>query len=132
MKYEHLAADDLNHTRTYLTLETGLCFFVPLGFSGFFRGKVDLRGHVKGDPGLPILNSPIKAVHVEVDDEDDALEDVLIELESGLCLYDRSMAPTGIPTGLFWLPRADVDWSSHRDYWEWHARHPEAMGSHGV
>ncbi len=132
MKHKHLAADDLNHTQTYLTLETGLCFFVPLGFSGFFRGTVDLTGYVQGDQSLPILDSPIKAVHVGIADEDDATDEVLIELESGLCIYDRFMEPNGIPTGLFWLPRANVKWSSYRDYWGWHASHPEATASHGT
>lgn len=116
--------DDLIHTQTYLTLETGLRFFLPLGFNKFFRGAVDLTGYVEGDKTLPILNSPIKAVHLRIDCDGDASDELLIELESGFCVYDRYMAPRGIPTGLFWLPRTGIHWPGYRDYWEWHDTHP--------
>jgi hypothetical protein len=118
-------ADDLNHTQTYLTLETGLRFFLPLGFTKFFRGAVDLTGYVEGDKTLPILNSPIKAVHLRIDLDGDASDEVIIELESGLCIYDRFMAPKGIPTGLSWMPRTDIYWPDYCDYWEWHDNHPQ-------
>jgi len=124
VKYEALP-DDLNYTRSYLTLETGLCFFPPLGFNRFYRGEVDLTGYEKLDQALPILNSPIKAVHVEIDKEGDATDGLLIELGSGLCIYDEFMAPTGIPTGLFWVPRANIRWPNYCDYWEWHASHSQ-------
>jgi hypothetical protein len=116
-------ADDLNHTLTYLTLETGLCFFIPLGFSPFLRGTTDLTGFVEHDKTLPILNSPIKYVHLKIDNEGDASDELLIELESGLCIYDVFMAPTGIPTGLFWVPRSKICWAEYCDYWEWHKKH---------
>lgn len=118
-------ADDLNYTQTYITLETGLGFFVPLGFDKFFRSRVDLTGYVESDKKLPILNSPIKAVHLKIDKDDDASDEMFIELESGLCLYDVYMAPKGIPTGLFWVPRTDIHWPDYGDYWEWHANHSQ-------
>lgn len=122
---EEVRADDLNHTQTYLKLETGLCFFLPLGFNHFFRGTPDLTSFNEGDKTLPILNSPIKAVHLKLDHDGDASDVLFIELESGLCIYDRFMEPTGIPTGLFWVPRTEIRWQDYCDYWEWHATHSQ-------
>lgn len=122
---DEVRADDLIHTQTYLTLESGLCFFLPLGFNKFFRDTVDLAGYVESDKTLPILNSPIKAVHLRIDKDNDASDEIFIELESGLCLYDLYMAPKGIPTGLFWVPRTNIHWPDYCDYWEWHENHSQ-------
>ena len=122
---EEVRTDDLIHTQTYLTLETGLCFSLPLGFNHFFRDTPDLTGFDEGDQTLPILNSPIKTVHLKLDQDGDASEVLFIELESGLCIYDRFMEPKGIPTGLFWVPRTEIRWQNYCDYWEWHAEHSQ-------
>ncbi len=122
---DEVRADDLTHTQTYLTLESGLCFFLPLGFNKFFRDTVDLPGYVESAKTLPILNSPIKAVHLRIDKDDEASDEIFIELESGLCLYDVYMAPKGIPTGLFWVPSTNIHWPDYCDYWEWHKNHSQ-------
>jgi hypothetical protein len=117
--------NDLKCTTTYFTLDHGISFVIPLSFVSFLRCEVPwtaekLDGTVVGK----ICSSPIKSVHVLIDEAGEASDETVIELESGTCIYDVMVAPVGVPTGVFIMSPDKIDRSRYRDYWFWQAEHP--------
>lgn len=118
-------ADDLISTTSWLTLDNGACFVLPLGFNPFVHSAIPQEARRAGLQSFDkIAHCAIKAVHVQTDGADDVSDGLLVELESGLYVFDVAVAPKGIPTGLFWRSGDVIDLSDYRDYWEWRETHP--------
>jgi len=111
---------DLDIARTYYTLHSGVCFFMPLACSPFVAA--DPPGDAEQLSGPLIkrcLASPIARV-LAVQDEDGFIDpdSLVIQLSSGDCLLDNWFAPHGTElSGLRVYRAGDIDLSRHQDYW---------------